>query len=50
MNAFTLYSELKNKYSLNELANKLQLHIGTLKRWELLQKVPQDYAQDLNFY
>lgn len=49
MNAFIMYSELRNKYSLNELANKLQLHTGTLKRWESLQKVPQDYIQDLNF-
>lgn len=49
MTATTMYFELKHHHSLAQLARKLNLHTGTLKRWESLGKIPQEYAHDLNF-
>lgn len=49
MTAKSMYFELKHYHSLEQLACKLNLHIGTLKRWESLGKIPQEYAHDLNF-
>ncbi len=43
-----IYNELRQSYTLNELANKLSLHAGTLKRWELQKRVPSEYLHDLN--
>ncbi|MDY3113208.1 MAG: restriction endonuclease subunit M [Helicobacter sp.] len=49
MTANFLYYELRKTHTLKELANKLNLHVGTLKRWEALDKIPQNYLHDLNF-
>lgn len=43
------YNELRLAYSLDEIAQKLSLHTGTLKRWETMGKIPNDYLYDLNF-
>lgn len=49
MKADLIYKELRNCYEINQLAQKLNLHTGTLKRWEATQKIPNDYLYDLNF-
>jgi len=49
MTANTMYYELKQNYSITELAKKLYLHTGTLKRWEATRKIPNEYLFDLNF-
>ena len=46
--ASVLYDELKKIYNTNQIADKLNLHIGTLRRWEMQNKVPQNYYNDLN--
>lgn len=43
MDAKKLYFEARQDYSLHELAKKLNLHTGTLKRWESQERIPQDY-------
>lgn len=47
--ASSIYNELRDMYSISELAGKLYLHTGTLKRWESTQRIPNDYLYDLNF-
>ncbi|RAX51485.1 restriction endonuclease subunit M [Helicobacter sp. 16-1353] len=49
MTANDVYYELRQNYDIKQIAQKLNLHIGTLKRWENLQKIPNDYLYDLNF-
>ncbi len=49
MTASAIYQELKQSYNIKQIAQKLNLHIGTLKRWEATQKIPNDYLYDLNF-
>lgn len=49
MTATRVYNELRLQHSLSEIADKLFLHTGTLKRWEATQKIPNDYLYDLNF-
>lgn len=49
MQASDIYYELRQIYGINELASRLNLHAGTLKRWESLKKVPANYLHDLNF-
>ena len=49
MTATSVYNELRLEHSLSEIAAKLFLHLGTLKRWEATQKIPNDYLYDLNF-
>ena len=49
MTAKAIYKELKENYSLSELAKKLSLHAGTLKRWEQRGQIPNEYLFDLNF-
>ncbi len=46
--ATDIFYELLNQYSFNEVAQKLFLHNGTLKRWILQKKVPENYFNDLN--
>ena len=45
---YELFIELKEKFSIQEIAEILSLHIGTLKRWEEKQDVPKNYYNDLN--
>jgi len=49
MRADTIYRELRTNLNISEIAKNLSLHIGTLKRWEATNKVPQEYIYDLNF-
>lgn len=49
MTATQIYKELRQSHTLKQLAQKLNLHTGTLKRWEAEQKIPQNYVFDLNF-
>lgn len=48
MTAELIYKELRKNLSQSEIALNLNLHQGTLKRWEQTQKVPQNYIHDLN--
>lgn len=43
----SLLLELQNKYSLKELATKLNLAIGTIQRWIELDNIPHHYTFDL---
>lgn len=49
MTANAIYQELRQNYDIKQIAQKLNLHTGTLKRWEMTQKIPNDYIYDLNF-
>lgn len=49
LSAQNIYKEARQIYNLDELASKLNLHSGTLKRWESQQRVPNEYIHDLNF-
>ncbi len=49
ISANLVYKELRLEHSLSEIADKLFLHTGTLKRWEATQKIPNEYLYDLNF-
>lgn len=41
MQASELYYELRELYSIKDIADKLNLHYCTLKRWESLKKCHQ---------
>lgn len=49
INATAVYNELRLEHSLENIAQKLFLHTGTLKRWEATNKIPNEYLYDLNF-
>ena len=49
MTANAMYNELRLEHSLENIAQKLFLHTGTLKRWEATNKIPNEYLYDLNF-
>ena len=49
INAVVVYNELRLEHSLENIAQKLFLHTGTLKRWEATNKIPNEYLYDLNF-
>ncbi|WP_455939547.1 hypothetical protein [Helicobacter fennelliae] len=49
MTAELMYQELKEHFNTQQIAQKLHLHTGTLKRWEATQKIPNEYLYDLNF-
>ncbi len=40
--------QILNQIPEKELANKLNLHIGTIKRWVLKQEIPLDYFNHIN--
>lgn len=48
MNGMNMFKELRRDFSLRTLAQKLNLHVGTLRRWETKQEIPKDYLYDLN--
>lgn len=48
MKTIDLFNELLSKYTINEISDKLNLHIGTLRRWKTLNSVPDNYYNDLN--
>ncbi len=45
---YEIFSEVLDKLSLREIAEKLSLHLGTLKRWVEKRSVPKYYLSDLN--
>lgn len=49
MTALSVYKELRLQHSLQQIADALFLHTGTLKRWEEKGQIPNDYLYDLNF-
>ena len=48
MQAIDLFKELLLTKTLNEIAELLNLHIGTLRRWKENDSVPKNYFNDLN--
>lgn len=48
METIDLFNELLKTNTLNEVAEKLNLHIGTVRRWKTTDKVPKNYFNDLN--
>lgn len=48
MQAIDLFNELLLTKSINEIAELLNLHIGTLRRWKDNNSVPKNYYNDLN--
>lgn len=48
LKANNLFEELLSLYDINEIANELNLHKGTLKRWKQNNNVPENYYNDLN--
>ena len=48
MDATFLFNELVRKYSIEEIADKLYLHTGTVRRWKQNNSVPNNYYNDLN--
>ncbi|MDR2526387.1 MAG: hypothetical protein LBC92_00745 [Rickettsiales bacterium] len=47
-NTFSLFLELLKKMSAKEIASNLFIHMGTLNRWLLLKKIPNNYYNDIN--
>jgi hypothetical protein len=47
--ATDLFKEAKERFGLKEIKKKLNLHIGTINRWIKLNRVPENYFNDLNF-
>ena len=48
MKAIDLFKELLLTKTINEIAELLNLHIGTLRRWKENDSVPKNYFNDLN--
>lgn len=48
MRSIDLFKELLLTKTLNEIAELLNLHIGTLRRWKEHDSVPENYFNDLN--
>ncbi len=48
ISTFNVLVELLQKFDKNEILNYLSIHNGTLNRWLLLKKVPDNYFNDLN--
>ena len=47
MTCYELYLQAKNKIGFNELVKQINVVSGTMKRWESLQNVPEQYRIDL---
>ena len=48
MKTIDLFNELLELYTINDIATKLNLHIGTVRRWKSVGAVPNNYFNDLN--
>ncbi len=46
-NLFDLLTNLQKKYTLKEIAKKLNLAVGTIQRWIELDNIPHNYTFDL---
>jgi hypothetical protein len=44
---YELYLEVKEKFSRNEISEKINVNKNTISRWELLESVPRNYHFDL---
>ena len=44
-----LFNEIKDKYGIQYIKNKLELNLNTIKRWIKNDKVPENYLNDFNF-
>jgi hypothetical protein len=44
---YELYLEVKEKFSKNEISEKINVNKNTISRWELLESVPRSYHFDL---
>lgn len=47
MTSFDAFTILKNTVGLDFLINELNVHKGTVKRWEQLKSIPKNYDLDL---
>lgn len=45
---YEIFLDLLEKMNLSEIALKLELHVGTLKRWISLKEIPVNYYNDIN--
>ena len=45
---YEIFVELLEKMNLQEISLKIELHVGTLKRWLLLKEIPINYYNDIN--
>lgn len=43
-----LFGDLRKKFSLDEIADALGIHVGTVKRWVSLNDIPTHYFYDFN--
>ena len=48
METIDLFNELLENKTIGDIADKLNLHIGTVRRWKTLNAVPKNYFNDLN--
>ncbi len=48
METIDLFNELLENNTINDMATKLNLHIGTVRRWKSNNSVPKNYFNDLN--
>lgn len=48
MEAIDLFNELLLSKTVKEVAELLNLHVGTVRRWQTLNSVPNNYYNDLN--
>jgi hypothetical protein len=48
METIVLFNELLQTNTIEDIAKKLNLHIGTVKRWKQKSAVPNNYFNDLN--
>lgn len=48
METVVLFDELLQNNTIDEIATKLNLHVGTVKRWKKNNSVPDNYFNDLN--
>lgn len=46
MDTLNLFEEALKTYTMPDLADEMHLHIGTLKRWKSIKKVPNSYKAD----
>lgn len=48
IDAYRLFLESLDSHSVEDISQELSLHLGTVKRWLITQKIPDSYFDDLN--
>lgn len=48
INSYVIFEEVLEIKSIKDLSEELYVHTGTIKRWILNKKVPNNYLEDLN--